>query len=75
MPNHCQFCDIVRPKGGTNHLVLNNGEWWIEYCPKCGDEQVLEDEDGKFYTLNQIAALNNPEAPVLDHANDNEEGE
>ena len=45
MADHCCFCDIRRPEGGTNHLVLNGGSTWIEFCPACGEVETLHNPD------------------------------
>lgn len=31
--------------GGTNHLVLNGGSTWIEFCPPCGERETLHNPD------------------------------
>lgn len=41
MADHCAICDTRRPEGGTNHLVLNGGELWIEFCAPCGESEIL----------------------------------
>ena len=41
MSDYCSFCETRRPDGGTNHLVLNGGELWLEFCEKCGKEETL----------------------------------
>jgi hypothetical protein len=42
MADYCVFCDTRRPQGGTNHLVLNEGKMWLEFCTRCGDSEWLE---------------------------------
>lgn len=54
MADYCQFCEVRHPEGGTKHLVLNGGKVWLEFCPKCGDKEVLTNQDGEEFTLNQI---------------------
>ena len=41
MADHCSLCNTRRPAGGTNHLVLNSGKLWIEFCPPCGETVTL----------------------------------
>ena len=41
MSDYCNVCDTSRPTGGTNHLVLNKGELWIEFCKECGESESL----------------------------------
>lgn len=45
MADHCCFCDIRRPNGGTNHLILGGGSTWIEFCPSCGEKETLHNPD------------------------------
>jgi hypothetical protein len=45
MADHCCFCDVRRPMGGTNHLVLGGGANWIEFCPSCGEKETLHNPD------------------------------
>ena len=40
MADHCSICDTRRPEGGTECIVLNEGQIWIEYCPACIDKEV-----------------------------------
>lgn len=56
MPNRCAFCEVTRPIGGTNHLVLNGGEIWIEFCPACGDKEELESDTGEVITVSALFA-------------------
>ena len=44
MADHCAICDTRRPEGGTNHLVLNGGELWIEFCEPCGEQAMVQNE-------------------------------
>ncbi len=65
MADHCNICDTRRPSGGTNHLVLNNGELWIEYCKDCGEKETLTNEKGETKTLDEIAeSCSDPEDPI-----------
>jgi hypothetical protein len=41
MSDYCNLCETRRPEGGTNHLVLNKGELWIEFCKRCGQSETL----------------------------------
>lgn len=41
MADYCCFCDTRRPEGGTQHLVLNGGQLWLEFCSWCGDREWL----------------------------------
>ena len=43
MADHCSFCDVRRPQGGTNILIIN--EDWLEFCEPCGKEAVLKNMD------------------------------
>ena len=55
MPNRCSFCETVRPEGGTNMLVLNGGEMWLEFCGPCGDKEVLTNANtGEKRTVRQV---------------------
>jgi len=45
MADHCTFCDTRRPFGGTNHLVLNGGKTWIEFCSRCGERETLHNPE------------------------------
>lgn len=40
MADHCSICDVRRPQGGTNILIL--GEMWLEFCEPCGKKEVLQ---------------------------------
>ena len=55
MADHCQICDTRRPVGGTNHLVLNQGKTWIEFCKPCGDSNTLTNTDtGETVTVTEL---------------------
>lgn len=55
MPDRCAYCQEVRPPGGTNHLVLNGGELWIEFCSPCGKKSTLTNsETGESLTVQQL---------------------
>lgn len=45
MSDTCGICETLRPNGGTNHLVLNDGELWIEFCGPCGEKTKLKNQD------------------------------
>ena len=38
MSDRCTFCEESKP---TNHLVLNGGEIWLEFCKDCGEKELL----------------------------------
>ena len=38
MSDQCIFCDERKP---TNHLVLNGGELWLEFCQECGETETI----------------------------------
>ncbi len=51
MTDHCGFCDVRRPKGGTNILIVNEGVW-LEFCPPCGESEILTNKQtGEKITL------------------------
>lgn len=54
MADTCIICETRNPNGGTNHLVLNGGALWIEFCKLCGETEKLSTADGAVLTLNQI---------------------
>lgn len=56
MADHCSICDWRRPYGGTNILVLNNGELWIEFCPSCADEPITNAETGETIAVGTLFA-------------------
>ena len=45
MSDTCGICETLRPNGGTNHLVLNDGELWIEFCGPCGEKTKLKNQE------------------------------
>ena len=47
MSDYCALCETRRPEGGTNHLVLNDGEVWIEFCEPCGKKEMLTNAKGE----------------------------
>lgn len=53
MANHCSFCDVRRPEGGTKILVL--GDKWLEFCPSCGDKETLQNgRTGEIKTIAEV---------------------
>ena len=56
MADHCCFCDTRRPKGGTNHLVLNGGQVWIEFCADCGEKETLTNPEIGTVTVSELFA-------------------
>lgn len=65
MADHCSFCDTRRPMGGTNILILNGGEFWAEFCPRCGDSEWLTNgETGEEITVGNLFRLNAGEPMV-----------
>lgn len=55
MADHCNICDTRRPEGGTQHLVLNGGELWIEFCQSCGERETLTNsETGETITIKEL---------------------
>jgi len=58
MSDYCNICDTRRPQGGTQHLVLNGGELWLEYCQSCGETETLTNpETGEVKTIAEVAKL------------------
>lgn len=54
--DHCNICDTRRPSGGTQHLILNGGELWLEYCQTCGDTETLTNPvSGEVKTIAEVA--------------------
>ena len=47
MSDYCNMCETHRPDGGTNHLALNKGELWIEFCKRCGQSETLTNPETK----------------------------
>lgn len=54
MADQCSICEERRPKGGTDHLVLNGGSLWIEFCKKCGENETLTNADGETKTIKEV---------------------
>ncbi len=52
MPDRYTFCCVSRI--ATNHLVLNGGEMWIEFCTPCADRHVLTNAQGEVWTIAQL---------------------
>jgi hypothetical protein len=58
MSDYCNICETRRPQGGTQHLVLNGGELWLEYCQSCGDTETLTNPStGEVKTIAEVAEL------------------
>lgn len=58
MSDYCNICETRRPQGGTQHLVLNNGKLWLEYCQSCGEKETLTNPvTGEVKTINEVAEL------------------
>ena len=51
MADKCGYCKEHKP---TNHLVLNGGDLWIEFCEECGNTQTLVNTSGDSLTIKQI---------------------
>lgn len=54
MADECCFCQTRRPSGGTNHLVLNGGSLWIEFCQPCGEKETLTNQKGETKTVKEV---------------------
>ena len=55
MADHCSICDTRRPKGGTNILILNSGNFWLEFCGPCGETETLTNgETGEQITVKAL---------------------
>ena len=54
MADLCTYCKQRNPPGGTNHLVLNGGALWIEFCPECGSKETLTSSAGEVLTIQEI---------------------
>ena len=55
MSDYCNICDTRRPAGGTNHLVLNEGDLWLEFCKPCGEtEELTNPETGETLKINEL---------------------
>ena len=64
MADYCVFCDTRRPEGGTNMLVLNKGEVWLEFCQHCGDREWLENAlTGERITVYNLFAKDQADYP------------
>lgn len=64
MSDYCVFCDTRRPQGGTNHLVLNGGKVWLEFCTTCGDREWLENQlTGERITVYNLFAQGDESRP------------
>ena len=59
MADHCCICDTRRPIGGTNILVLNGGEFWLEFCPNCVSEPITNAETGETIAVGTLWARAN----------------
>lgn len=51
MADKCGYCGEQTP---TNHLVLNGGALWIEFCKPCGMKETLINNNGETLTIQQI---------------------
>jgi hypothetical protein len=52
MSDQCCFCDERIP---TNHLVLNGGELWLEFCQECGEtEKITNAETEETFTVSEV---------------------
>ena len=64
MSDYCNICDTRRPQGGTNLLILNEGDLWLEYCKECGEsEKLTNPETGEVKTISELARLATKEDP------------
>jgi hypothetical protein len=55
MSDYCNICDTRRPEGGTNHLVLNAGSLWLEFCSGCGESETLTNPStGEVLTIAEL---------------------
>ena len=79
MPNTCGICETIRPTGGTNHLVLNDGEMWIEFCEPCGNKTKLKNkETNEELTIKELfdrAQADTPEDQKEDQFRDDVEAD
>lgn len=75
MADHCCFCDTRRPEGGTNHLVLNQGQLWLEFCPQCGQDEILTSADGEEITVQALFDRTQGDEDVVSEAINRVEGE
>lgn len=51
MADVCRYCGCNKP---TNHLVLNGGSLWIEFCEDCGKKETLTNSKGETLTVQEI---------------------
>jgi len=52
MADKCTYCEERKP---TNHLVLNGGDLWIEFCDDCGSQEKLTNgETGESTTVKEL---------------------
>lgn len=51
MADKCGYCKQNKP---TNHLVLNGGNLWIEFCEDCGKKEFLQNTKGDKLSVQQI---------------------
>ena len=56
MADKCSYCKKNIP---TNHLVLNGGDLWIEFCEPCGKTEVLTNTKGEQYTVQEVYEKSN----------------
>ena len=54
MADYCNICETRRPEGGTNHLVLNKGELWIEFCQECEQHTLKNKDTGEETTVKEL---------------------
>jgi hypothetical protein len=47
-------CVICKEKTPTNHLVLNGGDLWIEFCKSCGEKETLTNQNNETFTIQEI---------------------
>jgi|TARA_Y100000296_G_scaffold40362_2_gene46545 translation initiation factor 2 beta subunit (eIF-2beta)/eIF-5 len=52
MSDQCCFCEGRIP---TNHLVLNGGELWLEFCKECGEtETITNAETEETFSVSEV---------------------
>lgn len=75
MSDYCGFCHTRRPEGGTNMLIVNQGDW-LEFCVPCGESEVLTNgETGEQITVRALfdrcsegnGSLPDPDIVTPDH--------
>ena len=54
MADKCSICEERHPEGGTNHLVLNGGKLWIEFCKLCGSKETITNDKGETFTIQEV---------------------